>query len=149
VNGPSFALVEARALLPHEEVEGDRLARLTEEIRRDGHLRQPVLVDRGSMVILDGHHRVRALQTLGCLLVPAYLVDYRSQEIQVWPWRQDTPVNKDSVVERGLNRAPYPPRTSRHVLGETPGPRPVDLAFLRGRREGALKLGDARLPVLF
>ncbi|MDQ7793099.1 MAG: ParB N-terminal domain-containing protein [bacterium] len=126
----SFALMETGALLPHEEVEEDRLASLTDEIRRDGCLREPVLVDRVTLIILDGHHRVQALQALGCLLVPAYLVDYRSQGIQVWPWRQDTPVDKDSVVDRGLARRPYPPRTSRHVLAGAPGPRPVDLAFL-------------------
>jgi hypothetical protein len=130
VSEASFALVEAVALFPHEQIEAERLAQLTEEIRRDGQLREPVLVDRGSLVILDGHHRVQALQTLGCQMIPAYLVDYRSPAIQVWPRRPGISVTKDSVVGRGLTHFLYPPRTSRHVLGESLRPRPVDLDLL-------------------
>lgn len=137
LNGLSFGLVEAAALLPHERVEPDRLTRLIEEIRRDGCLREPVLVDRGSLVILDGHHRVQALRTLGCRLVPVYLVDYRSTAVRVGPWRADVPVDKDSVVARGLAGTPYPPRTSRHVLEGPVRRRPLDLRLLARLGEAA------------
>lgn len=128
----AFALVEAVALLPHEQVEPDRLARLVEAIRRDGCLYEPVLVDRGSLVILDGHHRVQALRALGCRLVPVYLVDYRSPAVRVGAWRAGLPVDKEAVVARGLAGTPYPPRTSRHVLEGAARRRPVDLGILAG-----------------
>jgi ParB-like chromosome segregation protein Spo0J len=72
----SFALVETAALVPHEEVDQERLLLLVKQIARDGALFSPVMVDRSSMVILDGHHRVNALKLLGCILTPVYLVDY-------------------------------------------------------------------------
>jgi len=125
-----FALIEGGALLPHEQVEEERLTRLLEEIGQDGYLREPVLVDHRSLVILDGHHRVRALLGLGCRLVPAYLVDYGSEAIEVWPRREDIPVDKAAVVERGTSGRLWPPRTSRHVLRQALKPRPVGLALL-------------------
>lgn len=126
----SFALLEATALLPHEQIEGERLVRLTRTISRDGYLRQPVLVDRSSLVILDGHHRVGALAILGYAIVPAYLVDYRGTRVRVRSRRAGVAVDKDGVVERGTGRRPYPPRTSRHVFDEVPPPRPIDLELL-------------------
>ncbi|MGE5486001.1 MAG: ParB N-terminal domain-containing protein [Ignavibacteriales bacterium] len=126
-----FALVEARTLMPHEEVDEGHLRELTEEIRRDGVLRQPVVVDARSGVILDGHHRVRALKGLGCTLIPAYLVDYSDAGIVVWPRRAEIPVSKESVVRTGLSGRPYPPKTSRHEWPCAPVACPVSLSSLK------------------
>ena len=98
----SFALIETAALVPHEQVDQDRLLLLVKQIARDGALYSPVMVDRSSMVILDGHHRVSALKLLGCDLTPVYLVDYRDPSIRVTQWREDVKVSKQSVVEAGL-----------------------------------------------
>jgi len=125
-----FALVETDSLRPHEQVDEAHLRRLTEEIRRDGVLYRPVLVDRQSLVILDGHHRVLALRHLGCRFAPAYLVDYDDARIQVWPRRRDVPVSKSSVIQTGTSGRLYPPKTSRHVFPEEPAARPMPLAAL-------------------
>ncbi len=127
----SFALIESAALVPHEEVEQDRLSLLAQEIARDGALYCPVMVDRSTLVILDGHHRVNALRILGCCLTPVYLVDYRHPSITVSQWKAGIRVNKETVVERGLSGHPYPPRVSRHQWGLPPGERPVPLSLLR------------------
>lgn len=127
----SFALVETAALVPHEEVDQERLLLLVKQIARDGALYSPVMVDRSSMVILDGHHRVNALKLLGCSLTPVYLVDYRDPSIRVTQWRKDVKVSKRSVVEAGLSGRPYPPRVSKHEWGFPPKERPVPLSLLR------------------
>lgn len=126
----AFGIVEAGALLPHEQVIKEHLVELIDRIWRDGMLRQPVIVDRASMVILDGHHRVSALKKLNCLFIPAYLVDYRDPCIVVHPRRADIQVDKESVVRTGLRGVPYPPLTSRHEWPSTPDSRPVALADL-------------------
>jgi len=127
----TFRLVRLDALRKHEEVDAAALRSLTAEIRRDGELRCPVIVDGGSLVILDGHHRVSALRDLGCHVVPAYLVDYRDPRISVRPWRPDLPVTKDDVVRAGYLERPFPPKTSRHEFSTPPQARPVPLAELR------------------
>lgn len=128
----AFGFIELSALLGHEQTMAGHLDGLTEEIRRDGELRQPILVDRHSLVILDGHHRAAALQALGCSLIPVYLVDYLHPDITVLARRDEYPVNKEAVVRTGLSGRPYPPKTTRHVLPGQPPARPTPLGSLRG-----------------
>ncbi len=130
----AFALIDAAALLSHEQVEDAHLSELVEQIGRDGVLFRPVVVDRHSLVILDGHHRVLALRRLGCALVPAYLVDYFDSGIAVMPRRPEIPVSKDSVIATGLRGRLYPPKTSRHEWEYPLEERPVPLAVLTGSR---------------
>jgi hypothetical protein len=127
----AFGLLELASLSRHEEVVPEHLAALTAEIERDGELREPVIVDRRTLVILDGHHRVEAMRALGCALVPAYLVDYDDASIAVLPWRAGIVVTKETVVRTGLSGNPYPPKTSRHVLPGGLPPRPTPLGRLR------------------
>ncbi|MEW6524127.1 MAG: ParB N-terminal domain-containing protein [Bacillota bacterium] len=129
----TFALVDSTCLRPHEQVDEDRLERLAQEIARDGVLREPVLVDSRSLVILDGHHRVQVLRSLGCNMIPVYLVDYYSPAVQVRSWREGVRVDKDSVLQRGLSQTPFPPRTSRHTVSVMLPPRPVSLSLLIAR----------------
>ena len=126
----TFGIVSVMALVPHEQIIEDHLQELLETICRDGVLRQPVIVDRASMVILDGHHRVSAMKRLSCPLIPAYLVDYSDPSIVVHPRRADIPVDKESVVRTGLRGIPYPPLTSRHEWPSAPDCCPVALADL-------------------
>ncbi|NPV70958.1 MAG: ParB N-terminal domain-containing protein [Firmicutes bacterium] len=137
-----FRLLRLCGLKAHEHVDQRHLLELADEIRRDGELRQPVLVDERSMVILDGHHRVAALKRLGCLLVPSYLVDYSDDQITVWPRRPDIPITKQNVVRMGLNGTLYPPKTSRHEWPLIPPPAPVPLERL-GRDPRALRGSSA------
>lgn len=127
-----FALIDARALLAHEQVEESHVFELVSELRSDGELRCPVIVDRNSFVILDGHHRVKALAHLGCRLVPAYLLDYMDDEaITVSPRRENLPVDKRRVVEAARKGVLFPPRSSRHKLIHEPGERPVPLRVMK------------------
>jgi hypothetical protein len=82
----------------HEEVGPGVLRRLLREIEEDEALWCPVIVDRESMVVLDGTHRVYALRTLGCKYVCAYLVDYSDPEIGVERWFRAIP--DDLLKER-------------------------------------------------
>jgi len=139
----TFALVDSARLLPHEQVDAGRLEQLAQEIAGDGVLREPVLVDGRSLVILDGHHRVQVLRSLGCSLIPVYLVDYYDPAVQVRSWREDVRVDKASVLRRGLGQTPFPPRTSRHTVSGVLPPRPVSLGLLMTRFQltGASAIG--------
>ncbi len=125
-----FGLVEISMLLHHEEVDESRLALLTEQIRVEGAICRPIVVDRETLVILDGHHRTRALLQLGCRLIPAHLVDYRSEAISVECWRQGERVDKAQVISNGLGGSLYPPRTSRHSFQLDLNPVTVPLSQL-------------------
>jgi len=55
-------------------------------IRAQGFVKHPIIVDKESMVVLDGVHRVFALKKLGVKRVPACLVYYKNPNIKVGGW---------------------------------------------------------------
>ena len=96
-----IVLVELEGLNLHEEVNPGVLRRLLREIEDDEALWCPVIVDKESMVVLDGTHRVYALRILGCKYVCVYFVDYSDPEIGVERWFRAIPeyLHKERVEE--------------------------------------------------
>ncbi len=74
------------SLLLHEETIPYRVAELKESFKRDTVVKDPIIVDDGSSVVLDGMHRVAALRELGCMCVPVCAVDYSDPSIKVAVW---------------------------------------------------------------
>jgi len=78
-------LEEIRKLHIHEEVIPWTVKSLSDELKR-GIIKHPVIVDRETLVVLDGMHRVAALQHLGYKLIPVCLVNYNNPNITVGSW---------------------------------------------------------------
>jgi len=133
IPAPRFALIEISRLRGHEQTRPTLLRELTEQIRRDGVLKRPILVADRDFVILDGHHRVEALRALGCKRVSVYLVDYDSDLVilRTWPDAGVPVVTKQDVIRRGLSNDLFPPKTTRHTLASPPEERPTDLELLK------------------
>ena len=74
------------SIVPHEETRPNILSELSRCIARQGYFSQPVMVDRDSLVVLDGTHRVSALKNLHCLRIPACLVNYSDPSIDLGAW---------------------------------------------------------------
>src|SRR5256886_7092931 len=87
---PRFAVVELSRLHGHERIRPALLKQLTEQLRRDGFLKRPILVAERDFVILDGHHRAEGVRALGCVKIPAYLVDYESDLVHLGTWPDAT-----------------------------------------------------------
>lgn len=97
-----IALVEIDELVLHEETISGRLDALMEAIERAGNLKSPVIVDRESLVVLDGMHRVKALRNLGCRFMCVCLVDYTSPGIKVDRWCRvvSSPIAIEDFISR-------------------------------------------------
>ena len=111
-------LVETVSLRGHEEVIPDNLETRTSKLLRKGFYK-PIIVDRGSMVILDGHHKWTAAKSLGLVRVPVILVDYLVDEgvlVDVWPDCGRESIAKTEVLEMGVSGDLFPPKTSYHTL---------------------------------
>ena len=111
-------LVEIASLRDHEEVIPDNLETRTSKLLRKGFYK-PIIVDRGSMVILDGHHKWTAAKSLGLARVPVIMVDYLVDEgvlVDVWPDCGKESITKTEVLEMGVSGDVFPPKTSRHTL---------------------------------
>lgn len=77
-----------------------RISRLAASIARDGQ-KSPVLVVAGG-VLVDGYHRVRALEALGRDLVHAASLDVGEAEALVLAWRLETGRRKSALEEGWL-----------------------------------------------
>ena len=108
-------LVRLSELKPHEETDGKKVQKLARDLKRNGQ-REPLLVDARHGVILDGHHRAKALKKIGETHAHALLVDYSGQEVKLSGRRPGVPVSKRLVVQRALQKRPFPPKTTRHEL---------------------------------
>ena len=129
---PVFVLVPIEDLLIHEEIEPGPLRALEAEIRQEGRVRDPIWVARGSGVVLNGHHRLAVLRSLGAARAPSWLLDYDDPRIRLDRWGPGPPLTKEEVLRRARAGRPFPPKTTRHRLDfELPG-RPTDLHELLG-----------------
>src|SRR5664280_2827873 len=67
----TITLVPISALRQHEQILNENLMRVQRDLVRDGMVKDPIIVDQRTMIILDGHHRYNALKRMGykyCLL---------------------------------------------------------------------------------
>jgi len=129
----SITLIEINKLKSHETVEQKRLAKLIRRIKKGGHLKNPIVVDRTSFVVLDGHHRIAVLKLLGCKKIPAFLVDYKSKDVRVYLRKKGLimKIIKEMVIEKGKDGRPFPPKTTRHLLKYRPRGINMDLKKLK------------------
>jgi hypothetical protein len=114
---PRFRLVPLSDLLEHEEINPRLAEELREEIARSGKLSDPIWVAEDSGVILNGHHRVTALRSLGAERAPAWVLDYASAAVELGRWTEGPPISKDEVVRRARAHELFPPKTTRHRIG--------------------------------
>ncbi len=78
------------------------MAAVERDLLRDGVVRDPLVVDRNTMIILDAHHRSNVLECMGVAYVPVYLVNYASSAVQTGSWKRGVRVSKDDVVRAGF-----------------------------------------------
>ncbi|RSN79050.1 MAG: transcriptional regulator [Thermoproteota archaeon] len=107
-------LVPLSCLLPHEHVRSYRAREIKRNIEESAVFKRPIVVDRETGTILDGHHRFTAAKIVGLTRIPAFLVKYTSAEIEVVGWKD--PVTKMDVLRAALSGRLMPPKTSRHLL---------------------------------
>ncbi len=60
--------------------------RLTKAIRNEGVLRDPIIVDERSSIVLDGMHRLAGLHRLEAKHAPVCSVDYQNPSVRLGRW---------------------------------------------------------------
>jgi len=78
--------VNIERLKPHEQTDPYRLREIIRQLTRDGYQKDPIIVDDKHLIILDGHHRVSALKTLGYSKILAHKVNYGDENIVLKTW---------------------------------------------------------------
>lgn len=116
-----ITVLPIQALRPHERVRYMNVLIVLWSVWRTGTFTHPILVDRESGTILDGHHRYFACRLLGCSRVPCYVTDYHTDtRITVGSWRPDYVVTKELVTQYAQSGKLMPHKTSRHFYPKLP-----------------------------
>lgn len=116
-----ITIIQNSLLKQHEMIIESHLEELFIQIKKDGYISDPIIVDKNTMIILDGHHRYNAIKRLGLSASPVCLVDYKSDKIKVKSWRKgENNVTKDLVINAGLSGNLLKPKTSRHLINKKP-----------------------------
>ena len=127
-------LVPLTWLKAHEEIKVRNRDKLLEMTERWGGYTKPLIVDRATGAILDGHHRHSVGVLLGLKRVPAICLDYLTDErieVDVWPGCGRESITKDDVIKMSLSAEVFPPKTSRHRIADETPPIFVALETLR------------------
>jgi hypothetical protein len=140
---PTFELLDIDLLRIHEQIQPEHVARLVEQLRRDGFVADPIWVSRDTHVVLNGHHRFAALRALGARKVPAWVFDYDSDAVLLDRWTPGPPLSKGDVVARASGGDPFPPKTTRHTVVVTLPERRTPLTAL-GVPDAAVHGGEGR-----
>lgn len=91
-----------------------RLKQVRESILSEG-LKHPIVVDRATKIILDGHHRYNTLKSLRIEKVPVFYVNYFDDRIIVDSWNGAKLTKKD-VVEKVNSGGLFPKKTTKHMI---------------------------------
>ncbi|WIH27829.1 ParB N-terminal domain-containing protein [Photobacterium damselae] len=113
-----------------EEHIPERVEWLTERIQQEGIWRVPVLLERSTYAIMDGHHRFNVAKHIGLKRIPAVLLDYDSPNVLVTSWRPDIEINKDIVIDYINKGKIFPHKTTRHIIKPSPQDIEIPLSFL-------------------
>jgi ParB-like chromosome segregation protein Spo0J len=104
--------VRADLILPNECHHPQHAASLAATIRREQLWRIPVALERHSLAVMDGHHRLEAALQLRLMYVPCLLLDY--DQVEVSASRQGYLVTPQEIVRRAKARELYPAKTTQH-----------------------------------
>lgn len=73
-------------LKPHEETIEEATRKLVNDIKTEGVVRNPIIVDKKTYVILDGMHRYEACRRLKLKYIIAALVNYEDPRVNLNTW---------------------------------------------------------------
>lgn len=112
-SGTDIQYVEVSQLHGIEEYGTERVEVLLHEITEQAIWTVPIIVSKGTNLVLDGQHRLEVAKRLGLVRLPAVLTDY--QDVIVWSLRKEIRVSPSRVEKTVLkDGAIYPYKTVKH-----------------------------------
>lgn len=128
--GRVVSAVPVAGLVPHEEHDERRALRLARHIGRAEVWTAPLVAERDSLVVMDGHHRLRAARALGLLVLPVVLLVYEDAGVTLQAWRKGEAWSPAAVLSLGRSGRLLPRKTTRHLFRPAIGSVGIPLGWL-------------------
>lgn len=106
--------VKISHLKRHEKTDPIRRNEVRKDLLEKGRM-HAVVADRKTRILLDGHHRVHAAESLGFRKVPVVWVDY--EKINVSSRRPSIRIDKEAIKSKVGKGKLFPHKTTRHRIG--------------------------------
>jgi len=112
-----FKIVNIKKLKQHEKIDLAHLSELKAIIKRANVFKEPIIVDKQYLVVLDGHHRLNICKQLGLSKIPCVFVDYlNDSKIKVTTRRKGYKITKGNIVNMALQSKVFPKKTTKHYI---------------------------------
>lgn len=106
--------IEPEQLRPTEEHDPDAVIELAAKIAREGVWSAPLLIHRGNLAILDGHHRWQVAIRMQLCVVPCFICAYHEDNVRLGTWRPDYHPTASDVFRAAATGLLFPRKTTRH-----------------------------------
>lgn len=135
-------LENIEALKEHEQIDENHVRELAASILSEG-IKVPIVADKKTKIVLDGHHRLKALKELGARKIFVLYVDYFDSRIVLDSWNGKR-LTKEIVVNTVKSGRLFPIKTTKHMVLSREGikhissvvpSRPADVLELNSLRE--------------
>lgn len=121
-------LIEPSKLIPHEETHEDKVKEIIDSFETTGLWMQPIMVDSGSLVLMDGHHRRQAAIRMKLIVIPCLMLSYDLVSLEFWNNCQAC--EPETLISNAKSGKLLPPKTTRHIAQITFSMNPVKIASL-------------------
>lgn len=119
----NIKLISTITLKPHEHTDPKKIMKVKKNIIREG-IKYPIVADKKTNIILDGHHRHYIFKKLKIQNIPVYYVNYQDKRIILDSWNNKK-LTKQDVINKASAGELYPIKTIRRMLNTDNGPKHI------------------------
>lgn len=123
MNFGEYTTEDVCAIKPHERHDSELVTALKADILKNG-LIKPIVVDKSTKIVLDGHHRLEAFKQLNYEKIPVCFVDYNRKDILVSSWN-GIYLSKKEVISKVASGSLFPKKTTKHLVRTCDGAKPI------------------------
>lgn len=102
-------------LLPTEQHDPIQVEILIDKIKEEEVWTTPILVDKKTLAIMDGHHRRAAALKLNLVKVPVVKLSYDDPRVILSGWREDV-FSPEEIIAAAVSGLPLPFKSTKHDL---------------------------------
>lgn len=107
-------LINTNNLKPHEHTDPKKIHEVKKSIIEEG-IKYPIVADKKTNIILDGHHRHNIFKNLKIQKIPVFYVNYMDPKIILDSWNGHKLTKQDVINQVNAGKV-YPIKTTKHML---------------------------------
>ena len=127
-----YVLLSIESLLPHEEISTKKALEISHYLSSiKKYNLKPILIDKKTGLIIDGHHRFEALKNLQVKRIPCVSCDYFKSAFITYENKINGPVlEKEIILKRAQSKNFYQSKQTYNCFLSSPEATPIHVSKL-------------------